>query len=293
MSEMVHLFRLRLHRKHRGKIIMLELLGVDHRQFQGKEIPQPVRDYRLLICLHLRSGQEVGAYNYFGVWLKNLIYPLIFFLWKIYTWKHKKTALCIYYIQNSLLRTIYDFLKTFKDVVVLSLGPADGNRSPTQNAVLEQSLNTEYNQMPPYTTKPPPYNAHPLMQSICNPPPPPPPHHQQLRPQHPSQAMQHYQVPISQTYQPPTSCPPWMNWNKHTHRRAAFFYFSIVAVTNGCYVPNATLFVLTGDLSWCDSETTDLFIIKSIMLFEQLLFLAIIINYNLIIWNVQYEHYCS
>ncbi|EFN86500.1 extensin isoform X2 [Harpegnathos saltator] len=89
-------------------------------------------------------------------------------------------------------------------------GPADGNRSPTQNAVLEQPLNVEYNQMPPYTSKPPPYNAHPLMQSICNPPPPPPPHHQQ-RPQHPSQAVQHYQVPISQTYQPPTSCPPWMN----------------------------------------------------------------------------------
>ncbi|XP_029659061.1 extensin-like isoform X2 [Formica exsecta] len=89
-------------------------------------------------------------------------------------------------------------------------GPADGNRSP-QSAALEQSLNVEYNQMPPYTTKPPPYNAHPLMQSICNPPPPPPPHHQQPRLQHPPQAMQHYQVPISQTYQPPTSCPPWMN----------------------------------------------------------------------------------
>jgi len=94
----------------------------------------------------------------------------------------------------------------------VSSGHVDGNRSPTQNAVLEQPLSVEYNQMPPYTTKPPPYNAHPLMQSICNPPPPPPPHHQQPRPQHPPQAVQHYQVPISQTYQPPTSCPPWMNW---------------------------------------------------------------------------------
>ncbi|XP_054004590.1 KH homology domain-containing protein 4-like isoform X3 [Hylaeus anthracinus] len=88
-------------------------------------------------------------------------------------------------------------------------GHVEGNRSPVQNAILEHPLNVEYNQMPPYTTKPPPYNSHPLMQSICNPPPPPPPHHQQ-RPQHP-QTMQHYQVPISQTYQPPTSCPPWMN----------------------------------------------------------------------------------
>ena len=90
------------------------------------------------------------------------------------------------------------------------LGHVEGNRSPVQNAILEHPLNIEYNQMPPYTTKPPPYNSHPLMQSICNPPPPPPPHHQQ-RPQHPPQTVQHYQVPISQTYQPPTSCPPWMN----------------------------------------------------------------------------------
>ncbi|XP_076288665.1 uncharacterized protein LOC143213060 isoform X2 [Lasioglossum baleicum] len=89
-------------------------------------------------------------------------------------------------------------------------GPVEGNRSPVQNAMLEHPMNVEYNQMPQYTTKPPPYNSHPLMQSICNPPPPPPPHHQQ-RPQHPPQSMQHYQVPISQAYQPPTSCPPWMN----------------------------------------------------------------------------------
>ncbi|XP_066590962.1 uncharacterized protein [Prorops nasuta] len=89
-------------------------------------------------------------------------------------------------------------------------GRIEDNRSPIQNPIMEHPLNAEYNQMPYYSAKPAPYNSHPLMQSICNPPPPPPLHHQQ-RPQHPPQPMQHYQVPISQAYQPPTSCPPWMN----------------------------------------------------------------------------------
>ncbi|XP_012282033.1 extensin-2 isoform X2 [Orussus abietinus] len=91
-------------------------------------------------------------------------------------------------------------------------GQAEDNRASgnIQGTMLEHQMNVEYNQMPLYTMKPPPYNSLPLMQSICNPPPPPPPHHQQ-RPQHPSQNLQHYQVPISQAYQPPASCPPWMN----------------------------------------------------------------------------------
>ncbi|XP_035726475.1 extensin-like isoform X1 [Vespa mandarinia] len=90
-------------------------------------------------------------------------------------------------------------------------GPLEGNRSPIQNTVMDHPLNIEYNQIPPHAAKPPPYNSHPLMQSICNPPPPPPPHQQQ-RPQHPAQTMPpHYQVPISQAYQPPAPCPPWMN----------------------------------------------------------------------------------
>ncbi|KAL2742438.1 extensin-like isoform X1 [Vespula maculifrons] len=90
-------------------------------------------------------------------------------------------------------------------------GHLEGNRSPIQNTVMDHPLNIEYNQIPPHAAKPPPYNSHPLMQSICNPPPPPPPHQQQ-RPQHPAQTMPpHYQVPISQAYQPPAPCPPWMN----------------------------------------------------------------------------------
>ncbi|XP_015590574.1 extensin isoform X2 [Cephus cinctus] len=89
----------------------------------------------------------------------------------------------------------------------------EGNQSPVgiQSPMMESHMNVEYNQMPPYSMKPPPYNSMPLMQSICNPPPPPPPYHQQQRAQHPQQNMQHYQVPISQACQPPTSCPPWMN----------------------------------------------------------------------------------
>ncbi|XP_034940566.1 extensin-like isoform X2 [Chelonus insularis] len=82
----------------------------------------------------------------------------------------------------------------------------DRSRSPVQGATLDHHMNVEYNQLPPYSVKPPPYNSIPLMQSICNapPPPPPPPHHQQ-RPPFPQQ----YQIPVSQGLSVP--CPPWMN----------------------------------------------------------------------------------
>ncbi|XP_012259020.2 altered inheritance of mitochondria protein 3-like isoform X2 [Athalia rosae] len=86
----------------------------------------------------------------------------------------------------------------------------EGSRSPPshQNVLTDHLSSPEYHQIPHYTTKPPPYNSVPLMQAICNPPPPPPLHHQ--RHQH-LQQTQPYQVPISQSYQPPASCPPWMN----------------------------------------------------------------------------------
>ncbi|XP_015120922.1 extensin isoform X2 [Diachasma alloeum] len=92
-----------------------------------------------------------------------------------------------------------------------SRGQSDGDQNRLSiQSTMEHHVNIEYNQIPPYAGKPPPYNSLPLMHSICNPPPPPPPpppHHHQQRPQYPQQ----YQVPVSQGYQPPVSCPPWMN----------------------------------------------------------------------------------
>ncbi|XP_068989720.1 uncharacterized protein [Neodiprion pinetum] len=86
----------------------------------------------------------------------------------------------------------------------------DDSRSPQghQNVGTDHLSIPEYHPVRHYTTKPPPYNSVPLMQSVCNPPPPP------LLQQQGQQQVQHtqpYQVPISQSYQPSISCPPWVN----------------------------------------------------------------------------------
>ncbi|KAF7997795.1 hypothetical protein HCN44_009193 [Aphidius gifuensis] len=102
--------------------------------------------------------------------------------------------------------------------------PTRGQTDVDQNRSLEHHINAEHNQMPPYNVKPPPYNnSLPLMQSICNPPPPPPlppphhhhhhshshPHHSHYHQNHqqrPQFSPQHYQIPVSQSYQPPNVC---------------------------------------------------------------------------------------